>query len=162
MFSWLPYVSAPVPIRRTPSPTPGSTTSSGTTTPPSSTIGTAAPVPLIPPIPPTTNPRGELIFSSRVDKTFKEGYERYRAAFERRRAEKMRERRGEAPLWKFLAVVGVWKVAVPVVSHGAGGNGNGGVAGQRQGGRPLQVGRRAPGSASPSPNRHAAGVQATA
>ncbi len=39
-------------------------------------------------IPPATNPRGELIFSSRVDKNFREAYERYRAAFERRREEK--------------------------------------------------------------------------
>ncbi|WVO23339.1 uncharacterized protein IAS62_004689 [Cryptococcus decagattii] len=42
-------------------------------------------------IPPSTNPRGELIFSSRVDRAFREGYERYRAAFERRREEKARE-----------------------------------------------------------------------
>ncbi|WVW81029.1 hypothetical protein I302_103020 [Kwoniella bestiolae CBS 10118] len=42
-------------------------------------------------IPPSTNPRGELIFSSRVDKSFREGYERYRSAFERRREEKQKE-----------------------------------------------------------------------
>jgi len=42
----------------------------------------------IPPIPPSTNPRGELIFTSRVDKNFRESYERYRDAFERRRNEK--------------------------------------------------------------------------
>ena len=51
-------------------------------------------------IPPSSNPRGELIFSSRVDKTFREGYERYRAAFERRREEKSREERGRG--WKRL------------------------------------------------------------
>jgi Spo7-like protein len=39
----------------------------------------------IPPIPPAANPRGELIFSSRVDKNFRESYERYRSAFERKR-----------------------------------------------------------------------------
>ncbi|KIJ33554.1 hypothetical protein M422DRAFT_35476 [Sphaerobolus stellatus SS14] len=44
----------------------------------------------IPPIPPTYNPRGELIFSSRVDSTFREAYERYRAAFERKREEQRR------------------------------------------------------------------------
>lgn len=44
--------------------------------------GTSVP---IPPIPPTNNPRGELIFSSRVDRGFREAYERYRAAFERKR-----------------------------------------------------------------------------
>lgn len=39
------------------------------------------------PIPPTTNPRGELIFSSRVDRAFRESYERYRAVWERKREE---------------------------------------------------------------------------
>ena len=39
----------------------------------------------IPPIPPTTNPRGELIFSSRIDRNFRDSYERYRSAFERKR-----------------------------------------------------------------------------
>ncbi|KAF8809447.1 hypothetical protein BYT27DRAFT_7187752 [Phlegmacium glaucopus] len=42
----------------------------------------------IPPIPPAANPRGELIFSSRVDKNFRDSYERYRSAFERKREEK--------------------------------------------------------------------------
>ncbi|GAA6064474.1 hypothetical protein JCM10212_001823 [Sporobolomyces blumeae] len=41
----------------------------------------------IPPIPPAQNPRGELIFSSRVSPTFREGYERYRGEWERRRKE---------------------------------------------------------------------------
>lgn len=45
-------------------------------------------------IPPSNNPRGELIFSSRVDRGFREGYERYRSAFERRREEKERKERG--------------------------------------------------------------------
>ncbi|KAH7882871.1 hypothetical protein F5I97DRAFT_1938805 [Phlebopus sp. FC_14] len=44
----------------------------------------------ISPIPPATNPRGELIFSSRVDRSFRESYERYRAAFERKRQERER------------------------------------------------------------------------
>lgn len=48
----------------------------------------------IPPIPPTSNPRGELIFSSRVDFDFRESYERYRAAFERKREEQRRAMRG--------------------------------------------------------------------
>jgi len=43
----------------------------------------------IAPIPPSANPRGELIFSSRVDKQFREAYERHRAAFERKRDEKV-------------------------------------------------------------------------
>lgn len=42
----------------------------------------------IPPIPPSTNPRGELIFSARVDRSFRESYERYRASFERKREER--------------------------------------------------------------------------
>ncbi|KAF9267566.1 hypothetical protein L218DRAFT_895027 [Marasmius fiardii PR-910] len=50
----------------------------------SQSIGKAIP---ISPIPPANNPRGELIFSSKVDKQFRESYERYRSAFERRREE---------------------------------------------------------------------------
>ncbi|KAF8148453.1 hypothetical protein B0H34DRAFT_737107 [Crassisporium funariophilum] len=42
----------------------------------------------IAPIPPAANPRGELIFSSRVDKNFREAYDRYRAGYEKRREEK--------------------------------------------------------------------------
>ncbi|PWN50613.1 hypothetical protein IE53DRAFT_86469 [Violaceomyces palustris] len=44
-------------------------------------------------IPSSTNPRGELIFSTKVSPAFREGYERYRAAFERRRAEKLEAKR---------------------------------------------------------------------
>jgi len=51
----------------------------------------------IPPIPHSTNPRGELIFSSRVDRSFRESYERYRAAFERKREE--RQRLAAATTW---------------------------------------------------------------
>ena len=47
-------------------------------------LRTSATLP-IPPIPPAANPRGELIFSSRIDKNFRESYERYRSAFERKR-----------------------------------------------------------------------------
>ncbi|KIY69902.1 hypothetical protein CYLTODRAFT_392824 [Cylindrobasidium torrendii FP15055 ss-10] len=43
---------------------------------------------VLPSIPPASNPRGELIFSSRVDRNFKEGYERHRSTFERRREER--------------------------------------------------------------------------
>ena len=45
----------------------------------------------ITPIPPSSNPRGELIFSSRVDRAFRESYERHRTAFEKRREEKERQ-----------------------------------------------------------------------
>lgn len=58
---------------RSPSPSPRTRQRSASTTRPIHTI------------PPSTNPRGELIFSSRVDKNFREAYERYRSAFERRR-----------------------------------------------------------------------------
>lgn len=63
------------PRSRSPSPT-GTRPRSASTTRPIHTI------------PPARNPRGELIFSSRVDKNFRESYERYRAAFERMREEK--------------------------------------------------------------------------
>lgn len=49
-------------------------------------------------IPPSQNSRGELIFSNRVSPDFREGYERYRAAFERRRAEKIAAKRAQS--WK--------------------------------------------------------------
>jgi len=51
----------------------------------------------IPPIPPTSNPRGELIFSSRVDRAFREGYDRHRATFERMKEE--RERMAYQATW---------------------------------------------------------------
>ncbi|KAI0364117.1 hypothetical protein BV20DRAFT_1061219 [Pilatotrama ljubarskyi] len=51
----------------------------------------------IAPIPPASNPRGELIFSSRVDRSFRESYERYRAQFERRKEE--RDRAAYAQTW---------------------------------------------------------------
>lgn len=53
---------------------------------PSSSTSRPTGVP-IPPIPPAQNPRGELIFSSRVNPAFREGYERYRGEWERRRTE---------------------------------------------------------------------------
>ncbi|KAA1471965.1 hypothetical protein DENSPDRAFT_148486 [Dentipellis sp. KUC8613] len=71
-----PSHSATPSPRRSPSPTKLGKRSSST-------------VP-IPPIPPATNPRGELIFSSRVDRSFRESYERYRSTFERKRDERER------------------------------------------------------------------------
>ena len=67
----------PQPVRRR-SPSP-----SGSTARRSSSVPLA-------PIPPASNPRGELIFSSRVDRSFRESYDRYRAQFERRREERER------------------------------------------------------------------------
>ncbi|GFZ48356.1 hypothetical protein JCM24511_06104 [Saitozyma sp. JCM 24511] len=90
-------------------------------------------------IPPSSNPRGELIFSSRVDRAFREGYERYRAAFERRREERARE--GKVQWW--------WRrgtptppasrrgtpppTPVPNVAGGAGGATGGGTMGTGMG-----------------------------
>ncbi|PIL29381.1 hypothetical protein GSI_09433 [Ganoderma sinense ZZ0214-1] len=67
------------PRRRSRSPSPSST--------PGATSRRSSSVP-IQPIPPASNPRGELIFSSRVDRGFREPYDRYRAQFERRREER--------------------------------------------------------------------------
>lgn len=64
-------------------------------------------------IPPSTNPRGELIFSSRVDGHFEEGYKRYRAAFERRREERAREEARLFPWWKRRAASPVVRVPTP-------------------------------------------------
>jgi len=73
--------------------------------------GTSIP---IPPIPPATNPRGELIFSSRVDRSFRESYERYRAAFERKRQE--RERSDAMRTWLgWLRFQIPWNLKQPVV-----------------------------------------------
>ena len=74
---------------RTPSTTPSQQSSN-----PVPRASSPRRAPAIPPIPPTSNPRGELIFSSRVDPTFRESYERYRAAFERKREEQKRANRG--------------------------------------------------------------------
>ncbi|KAG6892617.1 hypothetical protein C0992_013210, partial [Termitomyces sp. T32_za158] len=67
-----------------PAPLPAPATAQRRTRDASPLPGTSIPIPAIPP---ATNPRGELIFSSRVDRAFREGYERHRAAFERRREE---------------------------------------------------------------------------
>jgi len=57
-------------------------------------------------IPPARNERGEILLSSRVDTDFREGYERYRNAFERKRREKMEAQKQNQPsylssLWPF-------------------------------------------------------------
>lgn len=71
-------------------------------------------------IPPSQNPRGELIFSSRVDHHFEEGYKRYRAAFERRREERSREEaRAQGKWWH----PSYWQRLPPVVSKGIPGQG---------------------------------------
>ncbi|KAF9781179.1 hypothetical protein BJ322DRAFT_1101241 [Thelephora terrestris] len=77
------YNSPPSPLRspsspRLPSPTRALTKRSPSVVP-------------ITPIPPSSNPRGELIFSSRVNPTFRDSYDRYRTAFEKRKEEKERD-----------------------------------------------------------------------
>ncbi|KAF7978573.1 hypothetical protein HWV62_45509 [Athelia sp. TMB] len=63
-------------------------------------------------IPHTTNPRGELIFSSRVDRGFREAYERYRSAFERKRDE--RQRLDDAKTWwGWLMLKMPWSEGLP-------------------------------------------------
>ncbi|KZP16735.1 hypothetical protein FIBSPDRAFT_673624, partial [Athelia psychrophila] len=63
-------------------------------------------------IPYTTNPRGELIFSSRVDRAFRDAYERYRSAFERKRDE--RQRLDDAKTWRgWLALKAPWSAGLP-------------------------------------------------
>ncbi|GAA6007016.1 hypothetical protein JCM10207_009171 [Rhodosporidiobolus poonsookiae] len=99
-----PPASPPLGVSQTlPSPPPSPTIDDGPVT--------RAPVPLpspsapargvpIPPIPPAQNPRGELIFSSRVSPQFREGYERYRGEWEKRRAEAKRLREEREGGWK--------------------------------------------------------------
>jgi hypothetical protein len=84
-FSRPPEPQSPPPSSPTRTAPAATNTNTNTTTTTTTTI---------PPIPPTTNPRGELIFSSRVDRSFRESYERYRATFERRREERQRLARG--------------------------------------------------------------------
>ncbi|KAI9569184.1 hypothetical protein HD554DRAFT_621126 [Boletus coccyginus] len=79
-----------------PAPSLESASRSLTRASPSSPTDRSASVPIAP-IPPAANPRGELIFSSRVDRSFRESYERYRAAFERKRQE--RERSDAMQTW---------------------------------------------------------------
>ena len=90
----------PVRLLQSHSP-PAVTSPTGTTivsrsTSPASSTGRSSPrskspysqtrssVPLAP-IPPSANPRGELIFSSKVTPAFREGYEKYRSEWEKRR-----------------------------------------------------------------------------
>lgn len=88
-WSWLPFL--------TDSPNHKPTPSKSTTNGSSSSLTTQRRA-MLAGIPPSQNTRGELIFSTKVDTDFREGYEKYRAAFERRRAEKMAAKR--ALSWK--------------------------------------------------------------
>lgn len=82
----------------------------------------------IAPIPPSSNPRGELIFSSRVDRSFRESYERYRNAFDRRREE--RERAAYEVTWTGWICVKILRLRRPLIFGNmptglAGGGGSG-------------------------------------
>ncbi|PKI82700.1 hypothetical protein MVES_003538 [Malassezia vespertilionis] len=50
-------------------------------------------------IPQSGSSRGELVFSNRVTPHFREGYERYRGAFERKRKEKLALQQQNRPSW---------------------------------------------------------------
>ncbi|PCH37602.1 hypothetical protein WOLCODRAFT_110180 [Wolfiporia cocos MD-104 SS10] len=71
------------------------------------------------PMPPASSPRGELIFSSRVERQFRESYERYRTAFERQRDR--REREAYEQTWTGWA----WTRLGSLAGRGAGGGGAG-------------------------------------
>ncbi|KAH9915151.1 uncharacterized protein BXZ73DRAFT_92658 [Epithele typhae] len=91
----------------------------------------------IPPIPPAANARGELIFSSRVDRAFREAYDRYRAQFERRREE--RERAAYARTW-----LGWAHLQMPWMRRPVGGAGQGQGQGQGQVGTGTGTGTNTP------------------
>jgi hypothetical protein len=96
----------PVPFSRSPSPTRSSKS-------PSMSIP-------ITPIPPAFNPRGELIFSSRVHPIFREAYERYRSNFERKREEREREELAKTWYgWAWLKLVRRYPTFAPPISGGA-------------------------------------------
>lgn len=75
----------------------------------------------IPTIPPSNNPRGELIFSSKVDRGFRDSYDKYRSAFERRREEREREAFfTKSWLGRFLARLPFISTPTSVQGHGTG------------------------------------------
>jgi len=81
--------------------------------PSSPTATRAAASTTIPTIPHATNPRGELIFSSRVDRSFRESYERYRAAFERRRDHHQRLEAAKT-WWGWFVLKMPWSEKLPM------------------------------------------------
>ncbi|KAJ7489528.1 hypothetical protein FB451DRAFT_1225154 [Mycena latifolia] len=91
-FNPLSFLFPRPPEAPPPSPAKSRSSSRSRTQPAIGSSSTSVP---IPPIPPTTNPRGELRFSSRVDRVFRDGYERYRANFERKRAQQQQLIRGQ-------------------------------------------------------------------
>jgi hypothetical protein len=106
----------PEEVPPSPARTSSSRSSSRTRGTPPAIGSTSTSVP-IPPIPPTTNPRGELRFSSRVDRAFRDGYERYRANFERKRAQQQQLGRGQG--WLGRITGGWWRRDTPMSGSGA-------------------------------------------
>ncbi|GAA5874620.1 hypothetical protein JCM16303_002926 [Sporobolomyces ruberrimus] len=105
----LPLPTSEGPVTRAP-PVPS---------PPLSSSSTRTPGIPIPPIPPAQNPRGELIFSNRVNPTFREGYERYRGEWERRRKEnKELENRAKNSTWWWKLSNWGSKNVSPRTTHG--------------------------------------------
>ncbi|KAK0205161.1 hypothetical protein DFS33DRAFT_739635 [Desarmillaria ectypa] len=80
--------------------------------PRSSSRGSSVP---IAPIPPSSNPRGELIFSSRISQSFQDSYSRHRATFERKRAERARQECSKTLLGKFTNTLKFWDRSSPHV-----------------------------------------------
>ncbi|KAJ7231337.1 hypothetical protein C8J57DRAFT_1533752 [Mycena rebaudengoi] len=91
----------PSPPSRSSSRAPSSSSSS-----PMQTGSTSTSLP-IPAIPSAANLRGELRLSSRVDRAFRDGYERYRANFERKRAAQA-QAQGEQARAQRWGWVGKW------------------------------------------------------
>ncbi|KAI0684911.1 hypothetical protein BC835DRAFT_1387168 [Cytidiella melzeri] len=133
--SKLPFSPFAFLFPRTP-PSPSLATSQASTSPPSTTSGVrrspspqrvstrSSSVPIAP-IPPSLNPRGELIFSSRVERSFRDSYERYRNAFERKREE--RERAAYEATWLGWICTKVLRIKRPLIFSptvpGSGGSG---------------------------------------
>jgi len=117
-------VSSPT-LTPTSTPPPGSTGQRRSPSPPRVSKRSSS-VPIAP-IPPSSNPRGELIFSSRVDRSFRDSYERYRNAFERKR--ETRERESYEATWLGWMCVKVLRIRRPLVfanmMSGSGGPGSG-------------------------------------
>ncbi|BGP55531.1 hypothetical protein JCM8202v2_003136 [Rhodotorula sphaerocarpa] len=90
----LPSQDLPSEDSRPPTPSRDPVTRAPSSPSPSPPPPSRTAVPL-PPIPPSQNPRGELIFSSRVTPQFREGYERYRGEWERRRSEARKQQQGQ-------------------------------------------------------------------
>ncbi|TNY18503.1 hypothetical protein DMC30DRAFT_426378 [Rhodotorula diobovata] len=142
--------SSPPPSSSLPLPNPNDPVTRALPPPPSSTSSSSTRGIPLPPIPPAQNPRGELIFSSRVSAQFREGYERYRGEWERRRAEAKRVQRERAKAgqgWRSW-VRRAWGVGDPVqVRAGAGAGAGAAAAGEKSGDKGAEGGevpRRAP------------------